>query len=147
MVDEGAFLEALAEDPDDDATRLVYADWLEEHGAADRALYLRTECELAALPGEGERRTSRQCGQALLLRFRLAQLRKGLDPAWLGSAGKRYDVVVLRAGVPGVVARGLPWPEAERFRRQVLTGAAGHAGLLRPGSVELRLSRPGRGGR
>src|SRR3954454_6234130 len=84
MTDEEAFLDALAEDPDDDATRLVYADWLEERGEEGRALYLRKECELAALPGEGERRTSRQCGQALLLRFRLAQLRKGLDPAWLG---------------------------------------------------------------
>jgi uncharacterized protein (TIGR02996 family) len=32
-----AFLRALAQDEDDDATRLVYADWLDEHGDHEEA--------------------------------------------------------------------------------------------------------------
>ena len=39
--DELAFLAALTADPADDATRLIYADWLEEHGDPHRAEYLR----------------------------------------------------------------------------------------------------------
>ena len=38
----------------DNLSRLVYADWLEEHGDA-RADYLRLEMELAALPENDQR--------------------------------------------------------------------------------------------
>ena len=40
MTDERAFLTAILERPDDDATKLVYADWLEEQGDP-RGEYLR----------------------------------------------------------------------------------------------------------
>src|SRR5208337_2050142 len=40
MTDERAFLTAILEQPDDDTRKLVYADWLEEHGDP-RAVYLR----------------------------------------------------------------------------------------------------------
>src|SRR4051812_5383520 len=36
-----ALLAAIAEAPDDDAPRLVYADWLEEHGDDARAEFIR----------------------------------------------------------------------------------------------------------
>ena len=32
MTHDEAFLEAIREQPGDDAPRLIYADWLEEHG-------------------------------------------------------------------------------------------------------------------
>ena len=35
--DADAFLRAILDDPDDDSLRLVYADFLEEQGDADRA--------------------------------------------------------------------------------------------------------------
>ncbi len=35
--DELAFLDQIADQPDDDTTRLVYADWLEEHDRVERA--------------------------------------------------------------------------------------------------------------
>src|SRR5262245_58863227 len=41
-----AFLKAIAEAPDDDGPRLVYADWLEEHGDPARAEFIRVRCEL-----------------------------------------------------------------------------------------------------
>jgi uncharacterized protein (TIGR02996 family) len=46
MRDEAAFLEAIREDPNDDAARLVYADWLEEQGDS-RCEYLRLEYRLS----------------------------------------------------------------------------------------------------
>jgi uncharacterized protein (TIGR02996 family) len=41
MTDEQAFLDALAANPADDTTRLVYADWLDDRGEAAKAEYLR----------------------------------------------------------------------------------------------------------
>lgn len=37
MIDKQAFEKALAENEDDTATRLVYADWLDEHGQHEEA--------------------------------------------------------------------------------------------------------------
>jgi uncharacterized protein (TIGR02996 family) len=51
-----AFLRKILEDPADDGPRLVYADWLEDHGEIDRADFIRTECKLAALPRGDKRR-------------------------------------------------------------------------------------------
>jgi uncharacterized protein (TIGR02996 family) len=43
---EQAFLADILEHPDDDTPRLIYADWLDEHGDADRAELIRVQCEL-----------------------------------------------------------------------------------------------------
>jgi uncharacterized protein (TIGR02996 family) len=42
------FLRAICENPDDDAPRLVYADWLDEHGDAERAEFIRLQIKLVA---------------------------------------------------------------------------------------------------
>src|SRR5262245_7719260 len=47
MTDAQALLNAVIESPDDDAVRLVFSDWLEEHGDSDRAEFIRTQVELA----------------------------------------------------------------------------------------------------
>jgi uncharacterized protein (TIGR02996 family) len=41
---------AVIEAPDDDAPRLVYADWLEEHGRPERAAFIRLQVERARAP-------------------------------------------------------------------------------------------------
>ena len=41
MTERHAILTAIRENPDDDTPRLAYADWLEEHGEAERANGLR----------------------------------------------------------------------------------------------------------
>src|SRR5262249_14462810 len=69
-----AFLRAVVADPADDATRLIYADWLEEQGDP-RAQYLRLEMELAGVPPEGD-----EAGE---LREALLGLRKRIAPRWL----------------------------------------------------------------
>jgi uncharacterized protein (TIGR02996 family) len=38
-----ALFEAILDDPDDDGVRLVYADWLEEHGGQARAEFIRLQ--------------------------------------------------------------------------------------------------------
>ncbi len=42
-----AFEAAIYELPDDDMPRLVYADWLEEHGQPERAELIRLQCRMA----------------------------------------------------------------------------------------------------
>jgi uncharacterized protein (TIGR02996 family) len=52
-----AFLQAIIEHPDDDAPRLVYADWLDDHGDPERAEFIRLQCQLARAfdPGLAQR--------------------------------------------------------------------------------------------
>jgi uncharacterized protein (TIGR02996 family) len=49
-------LQAIIERPDDDALRLVFADWLEDHGEPERAAFIRVQLELAKAPEKDERR-------------------------------------------------------------------------------------------
>ena len=51
--EEAAFVERIREDHDDDRPRLIYADWLDEHGQHERADFIRVQCALEALP-EGD---------------------------------------------------------------------------------------------
>jgi uncharacterized protein (TIGR02996 family) len=51
--DEGAFLAAIIAQPDDDSVRLVFADWLEEHGDPDRAAFIRLQIRQAQVPEGG----------------------------------------------------------------------------------------------
>jgi uncharacterized protein (TIGR02996 family) len=55
MDQEQALLHAVCDEPDDDAPRLVYADWLEEHGQPERAEFIRVQIELADLPASNRR--------------------------------------------------------------------------------------------
>jgi uncharacterized protein (TIGR02996 family) len=43
---ERSLIEAIRAEPEDDAVRLVYADWLEEHGQDDRAELIRVQLAL-----------------------------------------------------------------------------------------------------
>jgi uncharacterized protein (TIGR02996 family) len=45
--DEKAFLRAVCEHPDDDRPRLIFADWLDEHGDP-RGEFIRLQCALAS---------------------------------------------------------------------------------------------------
>jgi uncharacterized protein (TIGR02996 family) len=47
--EEEAFLRSIAENPDDDTPRLVFADWLDEHDDP-RGEFIRVQCQLALLP-------------------------------------------------------------------------------------------------
>jgi uncharacterized protein (TIGR02996 family) len=72
MDDNTDFIRAILAAPDDDALRLVYADWLEERGDR-KGEYLRLEAALASDKGTAAQRE---------LRRRLDALRKVIDPGW-----------------------------------------------------------------
>jgi uncharacterized protein (TIGR02996 family) len=86
MSDEQSFLAALGANPADDLTRLVYADWLDDH-ADGRSRYLRLVCELARMPDAD--RLDSPAGDALIA------LHPVLDPEWQAAAGSRFEVALL----------------------------------------------------
>jgi uncharacterized protein (TIGR02996 family) len=58
MSREQSLLDAIWEEPHDDAVRLVYADWLEEQGGEEllaRAELIRVQIELSRIPGDDPR--------------------------------------------------------------------------------------------
>jgi uncharacterized protein (TIGR02996 family) len=65
--DERALVQAIITAPDDDLPRLVYADWLDEHGRPERAEFIRVQCEFARAPADPGRKRDRN---ALLKRAR-----------------------------------------------------------------------------
>jgi uncharacterized protein (TIGR02996 family) len=50
-----SFLQAILDQPDDDAIRLVYSDWLDEHGQPERAEFIRVQIELTRLSEDDPR--------------------------------------------------------------------------------------------
>ncbi len=70
MTEEEAFLEDIRSAPEDDAPRLVYADWLEDHPSPlteGRAEFIRLQCALARLPIDHPNRPSLAAREAQLL--------------------------------------------------------------------------------
>jgi uncharacterized protein (TIGR02996 family) len=85
MNPEQAFEQAILDAPEDDAPRLVFADWLEERGDP-RGEYLRVETALAKTP-PGDPRYGP-------LRERVTELRKGVDRAWGVTFGLRKIMAI-----------------------------------------------------
>src|SRR4051812_42610458 len=70
MTREDDLLRAIRDNPEDDSLRLVYADWLEEHGGPaglERAEFIRVQCELERLPADEPRRAELERRQDALL--------------------------------------------------------------------------------
>jgi uncharacterized protein (TIGR02996 family) len=85
------FLRQVIADPDDDAPRLVYADWLEEHGGDPaRAEFIRAEIEKAKLPDDHPH---------------WEHLRDRAGKLWLGHGARWYGDLILLADHVGT-ARG-----------------------------------------
>jgi uncharacterized protein (TIGR02996 family) len=79
MSDRDALLAAIIADPDEDTPRLVFADWLQENGDADRGEFIRVEIELARTPPTEEADERRR----KVLFGRRAALLKRHKAAWL----------------------------------------------------------------
>jgi uncharacterized protein (TIGR02996 family) len=100
MTHDEAFLQAIIETPDDDTPRLVYADWLEEHGDADRAEFIRAQVQLGCLLEEDPRRPA--------LKLRERALLSEHEATWAGPFRGRVESWKFRRG----------------FVEQITTGAA-----------------------
>lgn len=79
MTWDDSLLEAIRDDPGSLDLRLVYADWLEESGGAERARFVRAQCQLELLPAGDPRRHVCDREQAELLR---RHQRGWLGPLW-----------------------------------------------------------------
>jgi uncharacterized protein (TIGR02996 family) len=102
MTHHDAFLQDIIAHPEDDAPRLIYADWLDEHGneaERARAEFIRIQCELANLPAaEGGRRRDLERRQARLL--------KKYRPRWLEPLKKQLPAALYLRVSRGVFCRG-----------------------------------------
>jgi uncharacterized protein (TIGR02996 family) len=113
------FYAAVLADPLADAPRLVFADWLDEHGNPRRAEFIRTQVALARLPfGDPGREP---------LNRRAEELRAAHGDDWLAELPEEWRRRFLfERGFPGVV-RWLWPPEfakrgGELFRLVPVTG-------------------------
>jgi uncharacterized protein (TIGR02996 family) len=91
MPDEQAFIAAVAATPDDDAVRLVFADWLEDRGDTDRAEFIRVQCELARLEPADARYPD--------LHLRQLELLARHEQEWLGEWADRLVRWEFRRGL------------------------------------------------
>ncbi len=153
-----AFLRAARETPDDDAPRLVLADWLEEHGDehdSARAALVRLQCERARLDADDPR-------GADLLREE-AKLWNKHTNAWFGPMrdfcfGRRHHThadrrgllylcvegrkILTRAGMDLAGTEPYAWVEGLRFSTLSRDGCTKLAGSdLLDGLASLSLSR------
>lgn len=64
-VEEPTFLKQIVDAPEDDAPRLIYADWLSEHGDP-RGELIQLQCRLAAEPDDANRRAMKIVENKLL---------------------------------------------------------------------------------
>ncbi len=85
MTDRAALLRSILAAPDDDAPRLVYADWLDENGEPERAEFIRVQCELARL---GPPRRSFEAN----------------DGSWAFSRGRASAAILHRSDEPPIQA-------------------------------------------
>lgn len=93
-----AFLQEITAKIDDDATRLVFSDWLEEQGETERAEFIRVQVERASLPAWD----AAQVG----LKLREQELLKKHGESWLKEMpeipGVRWEG--FRRGIVAVVS-------------------------------------------
>jgi uncharacterized protein (TIGR02996 family) len=113
-----AFLQAIFDAPEDDTPRLVYADWLDEHGEPERAEFIRVQIQLAHLPeGDPLRQGLAAREEKLLAKNRLdwlgpllwlelaATFRRGFVEEvdlWVDTLGEHGDTLFGSAPIRGV---------------------------------------------
>jgi uncharacterized protein (TIGR02996 family) len=106
MSERQALLRAVIDSPDEDAPRLVYADWLEEHGQTEadraRAAFIRLQVEAARLDRYDPRRLDLEGRAEALLN---AQREGGVPRAWLAGLenwGVNHHYTSFERGFPAV---------------------------------------------
>ena len=88
MSDEAAFLRAIQADPADATAKLVYADWLDEHGESEKAKYLRLAARTVA---------SRRANEPERLRFYELERRHSVWVELLNQVPPIWDEVTMYA--------------------------------------------------
>jgi uncharacterized protein (TIGR02996 family) len=97
MNQRAALLQAVIESPDEEAVRLVFADWAEEHGEEERAEFIRVQCALARLTDAEDERLPE-------LARREKELWQAHGAAWCAELPRwARDKVSFRRGFPAIL--------------------------------------------
>jgi uncharacterized protein (TIGR02996 family) len=112
MTTREGLLHAVIETPADDAPRLVFSDWLEEHGELDRAEFIRVQCEIARGVADRDRLAE--------LARREEELWEAHGAAWLEEVPKwSRDKVAFRRGfASGIRCTPTQWLGARGLTRK-----------------------------
>lgn len=128
MSEREALIQTILDNPDDDAARLVYADWQREHGDEAHAELIRLQCARAAKKGEPsarERELLARPENAVLI-ARGNTFERGFvtearyDACGEGPEGPRYeldDVPLDRVLFVDCCDFGDVWPELDEVKR------------------------------
>jgi uncharacterized protein (TIGR02996 family) len=111
MNDDVTLCKAVQANPNDEVMRLVYADWLEDHGDV-RADFLRLLVAIKRQP-PSERRASQQ---------RLTELRAQIDPTWFGqvmSIADRFYLGDTQGAWDALIAVGDKVREAPLYQQAI----------------------------
>ncbi len=81
MSSDTGLLKDICANPDDDTPRLVYADWLDDHGDAEGAEFIRLQIRLSKMPAGDRRRAAAE--------RRERELWAGLEEGWFGPFRNR----------------------------------------------------------
>lgn len=118
-----ALLRAVCATPADDAPRLIYADWLEEHGNLARAEFIRAQIEREACEENTARFEELQAREKELLAAHAEEWEKGFLAGSTGLAIRdMWGEATYRRGFPArvfVVQCDLFPEEADRFFERV----------------------------
>jgi uncharacterized protein (TIGR02996 family) len=108
---DNALFEAILDSPDDGALRLVFADWLEEHGESERAEFVRLQIQLADPSAEHGGRPD--------LRLRERELLHRHHRTWAGDVAELASGWEFRRGFVEAVTLEAPafLERAEEVRR------------------------------
>jgi uncharacterized protein (TIGR02996 family) len=113
MTDHDAFLRAICADPADDTARLVFADWLADHGDPDRGEFIRIEVELARRDPEDEaaerRRSALYARRDTLLKANQQRWIEPFLPAARDITFRRGFVAELEAAIGDFLRHGAQW--------------------------------------
>jgi uncharacterized protein (TIGR02996 family) len=107
MSDEPALLAAILDRPDEDTPRLVYADWLEDHGEPERAAFIREQIEIARSP-DG-RVTWRACELRAQLSEPIDGFHAWANPASYSQSGHPRKCLYARGFVEHVTCPAADW--------------------------------------
>ena len=114
MTTEEAFLADIRERPDDDAPRLIFADWLEDNDQADRAEFIRLMLQITPRAKEDTRALRDRAGELLVrnwLRW-VAPLRDSFGPnpyePWLSAVPSAGAIDHFQRGLVAELTLGAP---------------------------------------
>jgi uncharacterized protein (TIGR02996 family) len=135
-----AFIAAIVANPDDDTARLVAADFLEEHGDAHRAEFIRIQVQLASLETNGQDKTP--AAELLRARVRTFLGPLSVDPAmWAATECPELVSFGYRSGHNSLEDVRIEGAERVTFRRGFIEDVRCSAldWLKHGGSVRQRL--------